>query len=444
MSPAGAPGGPPPPESPNPRDSVPANIVELPGDDIAWEQHGLPSEPALSQTELANDSPAAGSSWLARLEALAAKLVPVHLHEPSSSGDANAASTARPEEVDSAGPGQLPNAGDFNPLPSEVEESPKSSDQIFAEIGVGLRKRREALGLTYQEVERHTKVRAAYLQGLESGTLDGLPSPVQTRGILANYAAFLDLDADAILLRFADGLQARHRELGLQRRPGHPRAHMTVNTTLPPLRSFIASDLLFGGGAAIMLLLFAMWGISRIVAVSASTPARATSPSISDVLSGNVLPTVFQQVTLIPAQATSLASGLEPSSTVELPTLGASVTVQVNLAATGRTYMRISVDGKVQFEGRSEPGTNYSYQAAQQIEVLAGDAAALKVNYNGHDLGLMGTFGEVVDRIYSAEGVATPTGTLLPTRTPTPNITPTPSLTPTRTPSATPTPRLGG
>ena len=39
-----------------------------------------------------------------------------------------------------------------------------------------------------------------------------LPSTVQTRGMLTNYATFLDMDVDKVLLRFADALQARHRE----------------------------------------------------------------------------------------------------------------------------------------------------------------------------------------------------------------------------------------
>ncbi len=91
------------------------------------------------------------------------------------------------------------------------------------------------LSLTYEEIERQTRVRAVFLEALENGALEELPSPVQTRGILANYAVFLDLDADTILLRFADGLQARYRE----KRPDKPsraRAPMTVNTKLPPLR----------------------------------------------------------------------------------------------------------------------------------------------------------------------------------------------------------------
>ena len=39
--------------------------------------------------------------------------------------------------------------------------------------------------------------------------MDGLPSPVQGRGMLNNYAAFLGMNADRLLLQFAEGLQAQ-------------------------------------------------------------------------------------------------------------------------------------------------------------------------------------------------------------------------------------------
>jgi cytoskeletal protein RodZ len=339
----------------------------------------------------------------------------------------------------------LANAKDYNPHPASEAEVAVSSDEIFKEIGQQLRKRRELLSLTYDEIERHTRVRAVFLKSLEEGALEDLPSPVQTRGILANYAIFLDLDADKILLRFADGLQARHRE----KRPNQhsrTRAPMTVHTKLPPLRTFIASDLIFGGGMAIMLLLFAVWGIGRVMTVRSSTIPRATSPSISDILAGTPLPTLPQEVTLIPAQETLQASTPQVTDTLVLSTLPSDINVQIDLISIENTFMRVVVDGKAQFEGRTIPGTDYTYQAKDQIEVLVGNAAGLKVTYNNKDLGLMGSFGEVIDRVYTAEGVVTPTGSPSPTSTSTQKVTGTPTPTPTLTPtpSVTPTQKPGG
>jgi cytoskeletal protein RodZ len=331
------------------------------------------------------------------------------------------------------------NARDFNPLPPEAAGPEKSSREIFAEIGARLRTRREMLSLTFEEVERHTRVRAVFLQQLERGALEDLPSPVQTRGILANYASFLDLDADTILLRFADGLQARHRER-LPEKPKRSRSHMTVNTSLPPLRSFIASDLIFGGGMAIMLLLFAVWGISRVMAVRSTLRPQPTSRPISVVLAGLPSATPAQEVTLIPAQDTPLVPAPAASGTVESPTFGANLHVQVNLVAVERTYMRVTVDGKVQFDGRVTPGSAYPFEAERQIDVLVGNGAAIRVTYNGRELGFMGSFGEVVERVYTVQGPVTPTSTQPSTPTPKPAITPTPS----QIPTSTPTPTAGG
>jgi cytoskeletal protein RodZ len=337
---------------------------------------------------------------------------------------------AERKEMHEAAP-PFANAADFNPAPREQYGPDQSSDEIFAEIGEKIRVRREMLSLTREEIERHTRVRISFQEAIEQGSVEQLPSLVQTRGILANYATFIDLDVDSILLRFADGIQARHRE----QRPHWPprtRAPMAVHSNLPPLRAFIASDLLFGGGAAIMLILFAVWGINRVVSVRATTIARSTAPSISDVLAGAPLPTVPSEVTLIPAANTPLVPPTQETIEAPLPSpVDPSITVQVNLIADERTYMRVSVDDVMAFEGRTEPGKDYYYQAARQIEILVGNAAALRVTHNGSDLGRMGNYGEVVDQFYTARGIFTPTATLPPTRTP--------SLTPTETPRPTPT-----
>lgn len=347
------------------------------------------------------------------------------------------------EPLEEGGDGALANAADFNPLPEGTARTSESAQQVFAQIGAILQNRREMLSLTYEEIERHTRVRTAFLKALEDGAIDGLPSPVQTRGILANYAGFLDLDVDAILLRFADGLQARHRQQR-ENTPGRRRAPMAVNTSLPPLRSFIASDLLFGGGVAIMLLLFAVWGINRVIKVRSSAAPIATAPSISDVLVGTPLPTLAQEITLIPAAASAAVTDSPAAQTQDVPTLAANINVEVNLLSASRTYVRVIVDGKVQFDGRTDPGQTYTYQASKTIEVLTGNAGALQVTYNGRALGFMGQFGDVVDFVYTAQGIETPTTTPAPTRTPTPRTTPTPSGTPSPTPSFTPKPTSGG
>jgi cytoskeletal protein RodZ len=76
-------------------------------------------------------------------------------------------------------------------------------------MGLLLQRQRDLLGLSLEDVERHTHLRTHYLRALEAGKLEDLPSPVQGRGMLKNYTTFLGLDPEPLLLRFAEGLQAR-------------------------------------------------------------------------------------------------------------------------------------------------------------------------------------------------------------------------------------------
>jgi len=314
------------------------------------------------------------------------------------------------------------------------------SSEIFKEIGVELRVRRELLSLHLDEVERNTHVKAHYIEALEKGAMDDLPSTVQTRGMLSNYATFLDMDVDALLLRFADGLQARHRERNPQkpaRKPGEP-----IIANVPPIRTFIAGDIIFGIGIAVLLVGFAIWGVSRVVAIQGQQEVQLTAPSISDVLLASPDPSqVKSTATLQPVES---FPGLA-TETIVIPTQDVNVEVQINLIASERTYMRVVVDGEVAFDGRTVPGNAYPFQSASQIEVLVGSGAAIRVVYNGRDMGLMGSFGQVARNIYTASEIITPTALASPTGastvTPTPTISPTTlSSTNTPAPSGTPSP----
>jgi cytoskeleton protein RodZ len=322
----------------------------------------------------------------------------------------------------------------FTPVVEKPEE-------IFVEIGQKLRKRRELLSLTLDEIERHIKVRAVFVKILEEGAFDKLPSAVQTRGMLANYATFLDLDTDALLLRFADAIQASHR-LRYPEKPGGQKSPMRVSPNLPPWRSFIAGDMIFGISMAVLLVAMAVWGVNRVFSIQAEEAMLPTAPSISDVLATSQQPTIEQQVTLIPAADTALPANLginTPDTSLEASAFDVTISVQVTITVVERTFLRVTVDGEEVLNGRVLSGDIFTYEASDSIEVLTGNAAALRITYNGRDLGLMGNFGEVANRIYTADGVVTPTPVAPATSTPslTPTITRTPTVTP-KVPSPTP------
>jgi cytoskeletal protein RodZ len=323
------------------------------------------------------------------------------------------------------------------PQPAKPE---KPADVIMAEIGAILRERRELISLTMDEVERHTHLRAVFVKALEEGAFDKLPSTVQTRGMLSNYASFLDLDVDAVLLRYADALQARRHEKYAE--TPREKIQTQVNPSMPVLRTFIAGDLIFGVVMIAVLAGLAIWGIGRVVSLQSESQAAPTALPIADVLGSAPAPTASPVLTFVAVDDPSLATsgaGVEDVVTPETLATSSTANVVVSAFALERVFVRISVDGEVVFEGRMSPRETKLFEAENQVVILTGDGSALRITYNGTDLGLMGGQGEVISRVYLITGVATPTATIPPTPTNTPLTTPTPTPTGTATPTVTPT-----
>lgn len=70
------------------------------------------------------------------------------------------------------------------------------------EIGTQLRRAREAMGLTLEDVQQKTKIHAEYLQALERDRFDSLPSPFYVRAFLRTYARCLGMDPQPLLDRY--------------------------------------------------------------------------------------------------------------------------------------------------------------------------------------------------------------------------------------------------
>jgi cytoskeleton protein RodZ len=361
----------------------------------------------------------------------------------SSTGGDETFSSRLADQDGGASADQLP--GESDRADTGVRRVPESRypRTKFEEIGQALRTQRETLGLSLSDVERHTRLRAFYLKALEAGDLDGLPSPVQGRGMLKNYASFLGMDAEALLLQFAEGLQARlaaRQGRHILRRSGRD---MQVTPMGSPPPRLITTDLLLAGVLVVFLVAFVAWGVIRISAMRAGQAPTATAPAIADVLAQVRTPTVAALVggvnplteTVLPSpagtgelQAEPLTGGtLEPSATPPPDFSSASVQLIINVRL--RTWMRVTIDGKIEFDGRVLPGSAFAFAGDDRVEILTGNGAGLEVNFNQTDMGTLGTFGEAVQRVFTVHGMQTPTATITHTPAPatiTPTLTPTP------------------
>lgn len=328
---------------------------------------------------------------------------------------------------------------------------------LYREIGDQLRQRREILSLSLDDIAIHTRIKRVFLEIIEDGRLDDLPSPVQGRGMISNYAEFLNLDSDALLSRFADALQLKRLELLPPTPPGEkPPGDSTSQATLlqkvsqfPAYQSIsrvLTPDLLIGGSLALLLVILVIWGAVQVINPATPSP-KATAPSISEILlttptyeqildgtPGTGANTAIPNGSLVPEQpnSTSMAITLEGTPSFNQGSQPVQVYVIVNQSA----FLKISEDGSVKFNGRVIPGNAYQFSGYNKVELLTGNGAALQVIYNETDLGILGEPGSVVKLVFSKDGfgTATPSHPVKPTNTRQPTLTIQPSVTPTVTP----------
>lgn len=69
-------------------------------------------------------------------------------------------------------------------------------------LGETLRSTRETKGISLQQAEDDIKIRKKYLQALEEEDYDVIPGRVYAKGFLRNYANYLGLDPDEIMMEY--------------------------------------------------------------------------------------------------------------------------------------------------------------------------------------------------------------------------------------------------
>ena len=321
--------------------------------------------------------------------------------------------------------------------PSDVSLAADTGEtQPLGEIGGVIRTQRERLGFTIPSVESQIFVPERYLIAIENGNLEELPSTVQGKGMLKNYAQFLGLDPEPLLSRYADVLQERLN----QRKPEEPAVKKAPSHFRARIRRMLASPNILWAGVVLLISIVSVWSGWLIFGNrEQEIESTATIPAVAEILLPS--PTATELAITPDGTPGEIEVDISPTPQDEggdqelvqtpTPALTGNEKIQVQLITIQRAWVRVTVDNIIAFEGRLLPGSVKLFGGELSIEVLTGNAGGVEVIYNQQDLGAMGLYGEVINRIYTPDGVATPTPTISPT--PVPSETPTPSITPTAT-----------
>jgi len=285
---------------------------------------------------------------------------------------------------------------------------------IFEEIGRKLHHRRALISLSLEDVFENIHVRTPYLEALEAGRFDELPSPVQARGMLANYAEFLNLDVDTILLRFADGLQLQRLEK--QQTLASPKTtSKELSSSRLRFKNLFSLDLLvmivlFFGFAA-----FIIWGLNRILAVDSPDTEATELPEVADVLlatsSSTPEATLDEDVTDLLAEVTPTGELL--NTPIFTPAIS-NFPINIVIIPSQQAWVQIFSDFSLVYEGRLLPGNAYEYSGDEIVEILTGNAGALEIYFNDQDIGSAGLIGQVETLTFTETGLVRPTPTITP------------------------------
>ncbi|MBA3534753.1 MAG: helix-turn-helix domain-containing protein [Ardenticatenales bacterium] len=295
-------------------------------------------------------------------------------------------------------------------------------------IGVLLRTTREEQGLSLEEVEKGTRIRARFLEALEENDFDSLGGDVYLRGFLRNYATYLGVDPTPLLAELAPVHSPALPKVTYISQESHYLSEPLQSNPVPFGRIF--SMLLIG--ALVMALAYFIWWqpaaqrdafleqLGTLLPSAGPTAPPTTLPGAPTRTPGSTVvtqtmvivpfqsPTPVGQPTAVPTASLpprTPTPDLNVTPTVPLPTPTAPAPIDgvvVTAQVLSATWVRVVIDAQNQpaVERVLSPGETFEWVGTQEVRLRVGNAAGLQISLNGQQIGVLGQAGEVLERLW--------------------------------------------
>ncbi|MHB8342483.1 MAG: helix-turn-helix domain-containing protein, partial [Mycobacteriales bacterium] len=231
------------------------------------------------------------------------------------------------------------------------------------------------------DISQLTRVRAGLVRAIEADDFSGCGGAVYARGHIKTIARTVGVDPEPLVAQF-------------DRQYGAPAVSPTaVIETLEP-DSFALRDLRkrrgpnwpAAMGAALVVVII-------IAAIGLVGQSHRGGPS--GAARGAALP-------LAPSPASTITAAAAPKGAVAF----AGVTVDVSVIGQPSWVHVVDESGNVLFVGVLPPGSVRDFHAARLLAFIIGNAGAVDLIVNGHDLGLAGSSGQVVRPVFNPSSSA--------------------------------------
>ncbi len=307
----------------------------------------------------------------------------------------------------------------------EFPDGDLSEKNSPADLGNRLKAARVAKGFEISEMTEITRLRPRYLEALERGDWESLPSPALTQGFVSTYARALGMDTTGLMQRYRDALPVTESPL-FTMVPEVPEKRIT------PFAGVVC--LLVVGLVITGYMLWRTWDAPApsplvdppVAAIEKEQPppvvaARDVIPgrpdkTVIDEIPEKPVPVIPEPIEITPEPAeeemaeTTEPVPVEPAVESDAPAVGPPepeparapeesekiVPFTLKASIKERTWIRITVDGGEPREYVFSPGREPEWQAQKSFDLLIGNAGGLDLKLNGEEIGPLGASGQVV------------------------------------------------
>lgn len=244
-------------------------------------------------------------------------------------------------------------------------------------VGRILREARETQGMTLDDAASRLRLMHRQIEAMESDDFENLGQAVFARGFVRNYARLLGLAHEPLLARM-DGA------------PAEP--VIVTQADLPPQRSWLASPwlilLLLAALAAVVVPLTIYWWLNgEDEAAAPAEPAMAQSaPSQPEAQAADTASA--PEAPAGPAALAAPAAPVNASDDAATPISAAARSV-LHIEFGGESWVEIKdASGRMLHRQLNQPGTRVDIPGQPPFDVVIGNAAQVRVTYNGRPIDL--------------------------------------------------------
>lgn len=252
-------------------------------------------------------------------------------------------------------------------------------------IGQTLREAREAQGLSVEEVATRLRLMQRQVDAIEADDFSSLGQPVFARGFVRNYAKLLDLPPEALLARMAgDSSDTR-----VVTQPPSPPPHSWLSS---PWLILLMLGLVVAVAVPIALYLWLnsdsgedeLQTVPALPAVTRGAPAVA--PPAADSATESAVPA---ELPAEPPKAAVVVPAPEQPVAAAASTEASSPARVLNFEFGGESWVEIrDGSGRMVHRQLNTPGSQVEVTGQPPFDLVVGNAAQVRMTYNGRPIDL--------------------------------------------------------